>query len=240
MKKEAIIKFLLLLSPPKPFMISSSLLVLFLPLLLCPIINATTFTLINNCSYTIWPAAIPGGGRELTPGSNWSLARAAAASNGRFWARTNCSFDASGKGSCLTGGCGGILNCTAEGSPPATLVEYSLYQYGNNDFYDISLVDGFNVPVQIRPNTGDCITLRCAADVAGECPAELKVTGGCDGACDVFKTNEYCCNSGDCRPTKYSRFFKNLCPQAYSYPEDDATSTFTCSSGGDYTATFCP
>ncbi|KHN41892.1 Pathogenesis-related protein 5 [Glycine soja] len=37
----------------------------------------------------------------------------------------------------------------------------------------------------------------------------------------------------------YSQMFKSVCPKAYSYAYDDATSTFTCS-GADYTITFCP
>ncbi|XP_020579198.1 protein P21-like [Phalaenopsis equestris] len=211
-----------------------------LSLLLLPFAKATIFTLINNCHHTIWPAAVPGGGRELAPGERWSLARSPSACNGRFWARTNCSFDGEGKGRCLAGDCNGALSCDGDGSPPATLVEYSLYQYGNNDFYDVSLVDGFNVPVEIRPTTADCMAARCTADVAGECPAELKTAGGCMSACQVYKTNQYCCEYGSCGPTKYSRLFKKLCPDAYSYAEDDATSTFTCKSGGDYIITFCP
>jgi hypothetical protein len=43
------------------------------------------------------------------------------------------------------------LECNgAGGEPPATLAEIRLNGAGGLDFYDISLVDGFNVPVQVR------------------------------------------------------------------------------------------
>jgi hypothetical protein len=43
------------------------------------------------------------------------------------------------------------LQCNgAGGVPPVTLAEITLNGAGGNDFYDVSLVDGFNVPVQVR------------------------------------------------------------------------------------------
>ncbi|GJR69682.1 thaumatin-like protein 1 [Tanacetum coccineum] len=91
----------------------------------------------------------------------------------------------------------------------------------------------------------------CPVYINANCPSELAVkngsggTVGCKSACEVFGTPEYCC-SGDhntpdkCPPTDYSRFFKNLCPKAYSYAYDDSTSTFTCNTGTNYVITFCP
>jgi hypothetical protein len=70
---------------------------------------------------------------------------------GRFWARTGCNFNGNGQGHCATGDCGDKLQCNgAGGVPPATLVEVTLNGDGGQDFYDISLVDGFNVPAQVR------------------------------------------------------------------------------------------
>jgi hypothetical protein len=43
------------------------------------------------------------------------------------------------------------LQCNgAGGVPPVTLAEITLNGAGGKDFYDVSLVDGFNVPVQVR------------------------------------------------------------------------------------------
>ena len=70
---------------------------------------ANKFTLINKCSYTIWPAilgkSIPdGGGFELKAGASHSV-NVVEKWSGRVWGRTNC--DA--KGHCETGDCGKYL-----------------------------------------------------------------------------------------------------------------------------------
>ncbi|KAK7851973.1 thaumatin-like protein [Quercus suber] len=95
--------------------------------------------------------------------------------------------------------------------------------------------------MEFSPTSGGCTKgIRCTADINGQCPAQLKAPSGCNNPCTVFKTNEYCCNSGNCGPTNYSKFFKDRCPSAYSYPKDDATSTFTCNGGTNYKVVFCP
>lgn len=56
---------------------------------------------------------------------------------------------------CETGDCGGVLGCPVgvAGDAPATLAELTLQRgKANFDFYDVSMVDGFNVPVQITPS----------------------------------------------------------------------------------------
>ncbi|CAL9211863.1 protein P21-like [Musa acuminata AAA Group] len=212
---------------------------LFLPLLFV-VSHAATFDIVNQCSFTVWAAAVPGGGRQLDPSQTWTINVNPGTTGGRVWARTDCSFDGSGSGSCQTGDCGGLLECQAYGTPPNTLAEFALNQFQNMDFIDISLVDGFNVPMDFSPTSGDCRGVRCSADINGQCPAELRAPGGCNNPCTVFKTDEYCCTSGSCGPTNYSMFFKNNCPDAYSYPKDDATSTFTCPGGTNYRVVFCP
>eukprot|EP00253_Pinus_taeda_P027153 PITA_27153 len=116
--------------------------------------TGVTFVVQNQCSYTVWAAGIPvGGGKALGQGQSWSVDVPAGTSAGRFWGRTGCSFDASGKGSCSTGDCGAVLSCTLSGKSPTTLVEYTL---GNNQyFYDISVIDG------------SCKALTCKMD---QCP----------------------------------------------------------------------
>ncbi|XP_065048280.1 protein P21-like [Musa acuminata AAA Group] len=212
---------------------------LLLPLLFV-VSHAATFDIVNQCSFTVWAAAVPGGGRQLDPSQTWTININPGTTGGRVWARTDCSFDGSGSGSCQTGDCGGLLECQGYGTPPNTLAEFALNQFQNMDFIDISLVDGFNVPMDFSPTSGDCRGIRCSADINGQCPAELRAPGGCNNPCTVFKTDEYCCTSGSCGPTNYSMFFKNNCPDAYSYPKDDATSTFTCPGGTNYRVVFCP
>ncbi|KAJ4721543.1 Thaumatin-like protein [Melia azedarach] len=202
--------------------------------------HAATFKIRNQCPFTVWAAAVPGGGRRLNRGHTWTIDVAPGTAQARIWARTGCMFDAAGRGGCLSGDCNGLLQCQSYGQPPNTLAEYALNQYGNLDFFDISLVDGFNVPMKFGPISGNCNGINCAAKLNEQCPKELRAPGGCNNPCTVFKTDEYCCNSGNCGPTTFSRFFKQGCPDAYSYPKDDETSTFTCPAGTNYKVVFCP
>ncbi|CAA0842236.1 Osmotin-like protein OSM34 [Striga hermonthica] len=73
--------------------------------------QAIIFNITNNCPYTIWPAAVPGGGRRLDPGQNWIIFFHDGPRSAKIWARTNCTFDSSGRGHCLTGDCDGQLAC---------------------------------------------------------------------------------------------------------------------------------
>ncbi|XXG74099.1 hypothetical protein AAC387_Pa07g2903 [Persea americana] len=210
------------------------------------------FTIINGCKETIWPAVFPGeyfdgGGFVLKPGQS-VVFTAPVSWSGRIWGRTGCNFDKTGSGMCQTGNCGSTLKCTGSGETPATLAEFTL---ANLDFYDVSLVDGFNLPIAVSPvitAKSNCSAAGCDKDLRSNCPSELSVkrngkTVGCRSACDVFNTDQYCCkglygNSMTCRPTTYSKIFKDACPKAYSYAYDDPTSIFTCP-GADYTVSFC-
>ncbi|XP_062109995.1 uncharacterized protein LOC133821853 [Humulus lupulus] len=209
------------------------------------------FYITNNCPHTVWAAATPGGGKELISGESWILDANQSTSLGRIWARTGCRFDEDGRGKCDTGDCGGVLDCQIGGQPPKTMAEYALTQTNNLDFFDISLVDGFNVPMEFSPTslnvhvdyspTALCTKgIKCVVNITKDCPAELRAPGGCHNPCTVFKTAEYCCTSGRCGPTDYSRFFKERCPDAYSYSLDDQTSTFTCPAWINYNVVFCP
>lgn len=211
----------------------------------------------NNCGDTIWPGSLSNSGSPLLEPTGFSLPAGTSSSlsaptgwSGRFWARTACSSDASGRLTCATGDCGsGAVECNgAAASPPTTLAEFALSSAGGNDFYDVSLVDGYNLPVVVESagGVGGCEATGCAVDLNPMCPTELRAGegGACRSACEAFGKPEYCC-SGEfgspaaCRPTVYSEMFKSVCPRAYSYAYDDASSTFTCA-GGDYSIVFCP
>ncbi|XP_059668983.1 thaumatin-like protein 1 [Cornus florida] len=223
--------------------------------------HSVTFTFTNKCRYTIWPGTLTGRDAQLSStgfelASKASLSLDAPASwSGRFWARAFCSVNASGKFTCQSGDCSsGQISCNgAGGIPPATLVELTLAGYKGKDFYDISLVDGFNLPVSVTPVGGsdNCNATACPVDVNADCPAELALknsdgaTVGCKSACLAFNQSRYCCTGAfgspdTCPPTDYSKYMKGKCPQAYSYAYDDKTSTFTCSGGPNYVITFCP
>uniref|UniRef100_A0A1D1ZDM1 Thaumatin-like protein 1a n=1 Tax=Anthurium amnicola TaxID=1678845 RepID=A0A1D1ZDM1_9ARAE len=219
--------------------------------------ETTTFYVKNNCPYPVWPATLgspplPGTGFLLNPGGSASVA-APPKWSGRLWGRAQCSISG-GSFSCASGDCGtGQVECHgAGGVPPATLVEFTLGGYGGNDFYDVSNVDGFNLPVGVRAKggSGRCGNPSCPADINARCPEQLQVKGvdgrvvACKSACLAFNTDAYCCRGSygtpdACPPSEYSKMFKSACPKAYSYAYDDASSTFTCA-GADYHITFCP
>ncbi|KAI0333044.1 thaumatin-like protein [Cubamyces sp. BRFM 1775] len=178
---------------------------------------------------------------------------------GRIWGRRDCNFSGPNPGanSCVDGGCNGGLVCdphTGTGVPPATLAEFTL---GSQDSYDVSLVDGYNLPLRITNNKG-CHVAGCSVDLGPNCPAPLKgpydSTGfpvGCKSACEAGlggdpANNPNCCTGKYGSPStcpssgvQYYSYFKNNCPNAYAYAYDDPTSLFHCT-GADYTVTFCP
>ncbi|XP_055815554.1 thaumatin-like protein 1 isoform X1 [Solanum dulcamara] len=225
-------------------------------LILCRGVLGATFTFVNKCEYTVWPGILANAGSPTLQSTGFELPQdssriftAPTGWSGRFWGRTGCSFDGSGSGSCGTGDCGsGEVECNGAGAaPPATLAEFTLGT-GGQDFYDVSLVDGYNLPMLVEASGGSgmCATTGCVTDLNQICPSELRSGSGeaCRSACEAFNKAEYCCSGAyntpaTCKPSMYSQMFKTACPRSYSYAYDDPTSTFTCS-GADYTITFCP
>jgi hypothetical protein len=233
--------------------------------------GTATFTFVNNTGQTIWPGALGNAGQQVPDGGGWELAAGQSLAvtvpdtwAGRFWARTYCTFDASGQGSCETGDCGGVLACDgAGGAPNVTLAEFTLGGGTSSDFYDVSFVDAFNVPVTVAPVGGatsstdpyQCTTAGCTANLNPGCPGVLQDTDSsgnivaCLSACSEFDTAQYCCTGAygspsacnpDTWPVDYAAYFKSSCPNAYSYAFDDPTSTFTCSGASGYVITFWP
>ncbi|OJD30139.1 thaumatin family protein [Diplodia corticola] len=109
----------------------------------------------NKCPDTIYPAFITqegtgpaktgfelktGGQVNQTVSANWQ---------GRVWGRTNCSFPADGPTACGTGDCNGQVECTVSGLNPVSLAEFTLDGGDGQTYYDISLVDGYNLPMGI-------------------------------------------------------------------------------------------
>ncbi|KAL6275896.1 hypothetical protein ACE6H2_019497 [Prunus campanulata] len=233
-------------------------------LILCSLAHATSpapfLTLVNNCPFPLWPGIQPNSGHPVlerggfylpalshrsfpTPTQPWS---------GRIWARTHCT-QTQNHFSCLTGDCGGRLECNgAGGAGPATLAQVSLH-HGPNDLfsYGVSLVDGFNVPLTITPHEGHgvCPVVGCKADLLATCPERLRVTShagvvACKSACEAFRTDELCCRNHynspqTCRASSYSEFFKRACPATFTFAHDSPTLMHQCSSPHELKVIFC-
>ncbi|KAJ4963071.1 hypothetical protein NE237_023010 [Protea cynaroides] len=239
--------------------------ILFLLIFFCSFFHGSfscSFTVANNCPHTIWPGTQAGAGTPQLPTTGFELESGGKVRisafpgwSGRIWARTGCSFDESGNGTCQTGDCGQRLECNGNGAaPPTSLFEITLGKGNDKDFYDVSIVDGYNLPLIAMPYGvyGVCNATGCVTDLNLGCPKELQVmdeadSGGvvaCKSACEAFGLDQYCCsgefaNPTTCKPSSYSTVFKQACPRVYSYAFDDGTSTFTCKAY-EYTITFCP
>ncbi|GAB2226862.1 hypothetical protein Droror1_Dr00008657 [Drosera rotundifolia] len=226
----------------------------------CFVAEGVQLILVNNCNEHIWPALLGGvghptprdGGFHAISGEEvvidlpekWS---------GRVWGRQGCSFDSNGRGTCQTGDCSGQLHCDGlGGTPPATVVEMT---FGSSTsplhFYDVSLVDGFNLPVSMKPVGGGvgCGVASCEEDLNVCCPSALEVRRGgrvvgCKSACLAMQSTKYCCTGEysspqTCKPTVFSKLFKAVCPRAYTFAFDDASSLNKCRASR-YVITFCP
>ncbi|KAL8039596.1 hypothetical protein ABFX02_10G046300 [Erythranthe guttata] len=221
--------------------------------------HSAVLTMKNNCGFEIWPGTLTTSGSPVLVPTGFHLAPQASKTinissswDGTFWARYQCS-NSGNKFTCLSGDCGsGRIECSgADAIPPASLVKLTIGGDLNQDFYEINLSDGFNLPVSIKPDKANCQAVTCAANINSACPNELVVKGlngvavGCKGACIAFNTPRYCCygdfgNPQTCQPTKYSEIFNKRCPQAYSFSGDDENKTFRCPTGPNYLITYCP
>jgi hypothetical protein len=202
----------------------------------------------NDCAYDVWTFALPvstlpdsaplkvGAGEAVVMG--WSDDF-----SGRIWPRSGCT------------GAGSSLQCAQ--SAYDTLAEFTLTRGMDSDWYDISLVDGFTIPLAIlqldaawTPSSSYvpggklgsdavCGSPVCATDLLLHCPAsqQRKDASGAVVAC-VNGQN----------PGPIQEYFKTGCPTAYSWPYDDPQSLFTCpdyaQNGGvgarDYEIVYCP
>lgn len=215
-----------------------------------------SIVIVNRTAQTVWAvatgtAAYPGG-RKLAPGASTSLL-VGNSWGGRIWGRTGCTGDASGH--CLTGDC-----TTTCGGPvtPTTLGEFTFDAFDGMDFYDVSMVDGSNLPMYVNishtvstdPLTAaGCYHGACTRPV--DCPTAMRATSGgqvigCKPPCAAFGGDTYCCRGAwagreHCVPAKwpvdYTQVFKKAEPYAYSYAFDDSA-TMACKGACYYRVTF--
>ncbi|KAL5569038.1 hypothetical protein UlMin_025613 [Ulmus minor] len=227
--------------------------------------DGTQLIIVNNCQETIWPGILGGAGHPTPNSGGFNLSSGEQISlqvpnnwSGRIWGRQGCCFNPqTGEGSCQTGDCAGLLNCNGiAGNPPATVVEITLSTPKSSlHYYDVSLVDGFNLPVSMKPigggggSGGGCGVAGCEVDLNVFCPAALVVEKegkivGCKSACLATKSEKYCCtgefgNPQSCKPSVFARLFKAVCPRSFSYAFDDSKALNKCRASR-YVISFCP
>lgn len=220
--------------------------------------GATTFTVKNNCSYTVFPGIFPAsvfqnGGWTLAPGAS-STFTVPSGSVGRLWGRTGC--NSASPAQCTTGSCGGTgLQCAGTtGQPNTSLFEWNINASGT-DWYDVSYVDAVDNPIGVTVTNGSCVSPSvCSASVLTSCPADLKSGAFCLSPCSRYNTDQFCCRGAFGTPqtcvvanwTASAQTYVNnihaLCPREYSYAYDENAggALQTCPTGSNFTITFCP
>ncbi len=206
----------------------------------------------NQCTYTIWTlggkGVFPGGANLKTDPGQAFVVGWSNTFSGRLWPRSGCNADGT--------------SCTQTGND--TLAEFTLTAGMASDWYDISLVDGFTIPVGIvqltvpwspsaayvpggRLSAADqeCGSPICAIDMNPGCPAsdQEKDSMGHIWGCK----NGQSANGGH-DPTPLTEYLKAGCPTSYTYAFDDPQSLFLCKTaaqnGGtgakDYKIIYCP
>ncbi|KAI3988462.1 hypothetical protein MKX01_026276 [Papaver californicum] len=207
--------------------------------------DGTQLIIVNNCKESIWPGILGSAGHPSPVdggfhlGSNDQVVLDVPEKwSGRLWGSQGCCFDQNGKGRCVTGDCARQLRCQGTGGePPASVVEMTLGTSTSPlHYYDVSLVDGFNLPDFMVPVGGGvgCGIVRCETDL------DLL----CKSACLAAKSLKYCCTGDYATPQTYkdivfAKLFKAICPRAYIVAYDDSSSLRTCRAPR-YVITFCP
>jgi len=184
------------------------------------------------------------GGAGVSTLGGWAMTQNSTATvtvpdnfSGRFWGRTGCNFNSSNTcdpqtvtvndnnyviaNCCDTGGCldtnGNFsLNCAQTGLPPSTLAEFTLAS-GGLDSYDVSMVDGGNVPVEIIPDSSD---YDCATN--GNCT----FTGNLPGT-----DSPNCTQDSDCYPL-FGNGYKWKCNIPSGQQSGLCVNPFFCGSPG--------
>lgn len=119
-----------------------------------------------------------------------------------------------------------------------TLAEFTF----NTDFYDfdwynISHVDAFNLPMQIVPAERDCEILTCAMDFLADCPEEGRFEDD-SGALSV------CVSPDRDNPESPVAQYFEACDEAYAWSGDDQEgddpSPMRACAGEDWDIVFCP
>ncbi|EOA39828.1 hypothetical protein CARUB_v10008496mg [Capsella rubella] len=241
-----------------------------------------TITMENKCEYPVWPASYTYVGELQTTGFLLEKGYTQRTINvtspwiGYIWGRTLCTTNTSGGFSCVTGDCNsGQIECsvphmenstisktnfTLDPGLPATLAEFNLAYDDGDDYYDVNVMNGYNLPLLVTPEEEKCQSIGCVVELNKTCPSELRLysndTGSkdpyaCRTSCQKNPLPDLCCvrpyvgeksvvDSKECKRTIYSETLNQTCPGAYSYAYDNKISTFTCPSSSNFVVTFCP
>jgi hypothetical protein len=180
----------------------------------------TTLVFVNRCSSTVTYAGSDITGGSLAPGSHQCVDIGSATgtiASKRYWGWVG----------------------TDPGPERHTLAEFTFNtDFHDFDWYDISHVDAFNLPMQIVPvGHADCATLTCAADFLAGCPTIGQYRDSTGKVVACVSPNR------DDAQSPVVRYFEG-CDDAYAWSGDDANGTdpspMRACAGEDWDIVFCP
>ncbi|KAG6379738.1 Osmotin thaumatin-like protein [Boletus reticuloceps] len=199
--------------------------------------QAQSLTVVNKCSESVFlytqtsfgsiqnNVIVPAGATQnLGISSNW---------DGAVNTGTGCN---SAGTQCTTGG------PTWDGVTPFSRAEFNFYAIPGSVTYDISLIYGYNVGMEISSADGSCDAFACT--ISSGCPVP-----GPDGSCfSPCCASAAACGGGalpaggggcgnNAGPGPNSPFYYGTCYNAYAFPDNDGANGYTPADLVDYT---CP
>jgi hypothetical protein len=194
------------------------------------LVDATQINIINQCSQTISACQTDSGG-QITPyalgsGASQLIDVGTSWPGGVIWG--------------YPGGSADPTDCN-NAKPQADLAEFTINGSSNQDFYDISTVNAYNLGLKIAPTSPvqssgtTCGSPSCTiSNLNSFCQSPNTLTGGPgDGCYNVDGPN-----TGN--PTPGTTQFDNACPEAISYTTDTGGKVYGCQTGTNYEVVFCP
>ncbi|CAK9222336.1 unnamed protein product [Sphagnum troendelagicum] len=191
----------------------------------------TQINIVNQCSQTISACQTDQSGQitsyALGSGANQLIDVGTSWPGGLIWG--------------YPGGSADPTDCNTA-KPQADLAEFTIGA-NNQDSYDLSNVNAYNLGLLINPTTiappGNRSGLECGTpsctinNITSFCtpPNTLTPTPG-DGCFNV--------NGTGTTPTSGTEAFDTACPEAISYSNDTTGKVYACPTGSNYEVVFCP
>ncbi|KAF7296510.1 hypothetical protein HMN09_01057800 [Mycena chlorophos] len=159
---------------------------------------------------------------------------------------TGCNSDGS---SCTTGG------PQWDGVTPFSRAEFNFFTVPGEVTYDISMIYGFNVGMEITSADTSCAQFACDLGSSTSCPVPGPGSNTCYSPCC---SSAAACSGGalpasgggcvdNAGPGPNSPYYYDNCPNAYAFPDNDGSGGYTPADFVDYTCdntaitlTLCP
>jgi len=143
-----------------------------------------------------------------------------------------------------------------DGVTPFSRAEFNFYAIPGSVTYDISMIYGYNVGMEISSEDTSCDAYAChipsGCPVPGPAgPAYVTCYSPCCSSVAACAGGALPAGGGGCvnnaGPGPYSEFYYTTCPNAYAFPDNDGAGGYTPADNVDYTCgnpaitlTLCP